>query len=545
MPDADPVLSRRMWMTVSAGCLTTVGFAAGTFNAFADESWTKTRQDVGKLVAAYQFEKAHLLISDFIKANPKIAPAYEQRAWVLLDWLDLRDDVVLPDLPLRRRFMSDPATGISNIDPPLEVRRMYLQERFYEKYAPPAELKSAEEDLAEFRRLTGRPTDGVAIEAFIAEFIGDLPRAKQLLAPRCADGKGSPREYLIYSRVLQAERDQAGALSAVEQALKSPETRNQAIPRKLNLLRATNRPKQAAELFDLWEQTSPNDVRFLFTRSSFSLDKTTPVKDLERLMAIMPNEAGFAYSLSARDIQLRKDTDACMTHLNQAVKLHPRSLLPYFARSCLKIKLGDAPGALADIDAAIKCSPYFDVSYQIRSRIHQKMDDAESARRDDLRRVWLRDLYQLAANCQAKPNNAEAAYLLGKHYARGEDWNRAMQSLATCLKYSPKHVEAMRQRVQIYLAVNRSDLALTHANRIIEIDSDPANYSLRGDIHALRKDWDAATNDYENARCLDDRLENALRQRAAWHKAAGRIEQATADLERAGSITNVSFEVPQ
>lgn len=545
MPGADPVMSRRLWMTVSAGCLTTAGFAISAVNTFADESWTKTRQDVSKLVAAYQFEKAHQLVSDYIKANPQVAPAYEQRAWVTLDWLDLRDDIALPDLPLRRRYMSDPATGVSAIDPPLEIRRLYLQERFNEKYAPPAELKSAEEDLAEFRRLTGRPADGVAIEAFIAEFIGDLPRAKQLLAPRCADGKGSPREYLILSRIQQAERDRAGSLSSVEQALKSPETRNQAIPRKLTLLRTTNRPQQAAELFELWEQTSPNDVRFLFTRSSYTLDKTVPIKDLERLMAIMPNEAGFFYSMSARDIQILKDTDACMGHLNQAVKLNPRSLLPYFARSCLKIKLGDAPGALADIDAAIKCSPYFDASYQIRSRIYQKMEDTEAARRDDLRRVWLRDLYQLAANCQAKPNNAEAAYLLGKHYARGEDWNRAMQSLAICLKHSPKHVEAMRQRVQIYLAVNRSDLALTHANKIIEIDGDPANYSLRGDIHALRKDWDAATNDYENARCLDDRLENALRQRAAWHKAAGRIEQATADLERAGSITSVSFEVPQ
>ncbi|HEY4262648.1 MAG TPA: hypothetical protein VGM98_20980, partial [Schlesneria sp.] len=255
-----------------------------------------------------------------------------------------------------------------------------------------------------------------------------------------------------------------------------------------------------------------------------------------------PKEAGIVYSLSVRDIQVRKDLEACMTHLNRAIELNPRSLMPHYARSCLKMRQSDAQGALADINMAIKCSPYFDMSYQIRSRIHQKLNNTEAARKDDLRRLWLKDLYQLAANSNAKPNDAEIAYKLGRHYARGEDWNHALQSLTACLKLSPKHVEAMRRRTQVYMTLNKLDLALADANKIIAVDSDFAHYSLRGDVHALRKDWDAATKDYENGRCLDERLEQALRQRAAWHKTAGRLEEATADLERAGNIVKVSFE---
>ena len=540
----DPVLSRRSWIVASAGCLTTVGLVAGAPSAFAEEGWAKIQQSVAASVAAAQFEKALQLVSDHIKAIPNFAPAYELRAWVKLDWLDLRDDVAMTDLPLRRRTLSDPATGLSNIDPPIEVRRQYLQDRFYEKYAAPAELKSVEEDLAEYRRLTGNRSSGQAIEAFIAEFVGDISRAKELVSTRCSDGTASPREYLTQYRILRAERDIIGALASVEHSQQSPDTRNQAAMHKLSLLRALNRTKQASDFFDSWEDTSQRDVRFLFTRASISLDPKTPIQDLERLVAMMPKEAGFAYSLSVRDVQLRKDMDACMTHLTQAIESNPRSLLPYYARSCLKLRQGDAQGALADANAAIKCSPYFDMSYQVRSRIQQKLNNTEAAHRDDLRRIWLRDLYQLAAKSKAKPNDPELAYSLGRHYARGEDWNRALQSLSACLKQSPKHIQAMRQRTQIYMTLNKVDLALSDANRVVELDTDPANYSLRGDVYAQRKDWDAAVNDYENARCLDDRLEQALRNRSAWHKAAGRLDEATADLERAGSIVRVSFESP-
>lgn len=540
----DPVLSRRSWIVASAGCLTSVGLVAAAPSAFAEEGWAKIQQGVAGSVAAAQFEKALQLVSDHIKANPNFAPAYELRAWVKLDWLDLRDDMALTDLPLRRRTISDPATGLSNIDPPIEVRRQYLQDRFYERYAAPVELKSVEEDLAQYRRLSGNHSSGQAIEAFIAEFVGDLGRAKELVSSRCTEGTASPRDYLTQCRIMRAERDVQGALAAVEQSLQSPETRNQAAMHKLSLLRALNRTKQASDFFDSWEDTSQRDVRFLFTRASISLDPKTPIQDLERLVSMMPREAGFAYSLSVRDVQIRKDMDACMTHLTQAIESNPRSLLPYYARSCLKLRQGDVQGALVDANAAIKCSPYFDMSYQVRSRIHQKLNNTEAAHRDDLRRIWLKDLYQLAANSKAKPNDPELAYSLGRHYARGEDWNRALQSLSACLKQSPKHIQAMRQRTQIYMTLNKVDLALADANRVVELDTDPANYSLRGDVHAQRKDWDAAVNDYENARCLDDRLEQALRNRAAWHKAAGRLDEATADLERAGSIVRVSFESP-
>ncbi len=544
LPGRAPVLSRRSWLAASAGCLTAVGFATHQTSAFADQGWEKTQQQVSGLVSAGQFEKALQLVSAQIKANPQFAPAYEQRAWVMLDWLDLRDEVALTDLPLRHRYVGDPATGLSNIDPPMEVRRQYLQERFFEKYAPPAELKAVEQDLAEYRQLTGNPADGLAIEAFLAEFIGDLKRAKELISARCANGRATPREYLIQCRILRNDRDLAGALAAADQALTSPEILNQASKQKHSLLRALNRTKPAADFFDAWQASSSRDVRFLLARSLSSPDQQAQIQDLERLVDMLPKEAGIAYSLSVRDIQVRKDLEACMTHLTRAIELNPRSLMPHYARCGLKMRQGDAQGALADINMAIKCSPYFDMSYQLRSRIQQKLNNTEAARKDDLRRLWLKDLYQLAANSSAKPNDAEIAYSLGRHYARGEDWNRALQSLSACLKQSPKHVQAMRQRTEIYMTLNKLDLALAEADKIIAVDPDFAHYSLRGDVHALRKDWDAATNDYENARCLDDRLEQSLRQRAAWHKAAGRLEEATADLERAGSIVKVSFETP-
>ncbi|HEY4258679.1 MAG TPA: hypothetical protein VGM98_00910, partial [Schlesneria sp.] len=287
-PGQAPMLSRRSWLAASAGCLTAVGFATHQTSAFADEGWEKTQQQVSGLVAACQFEKALQLVSAHIKANPGFAPAYEQRAWVMLDWLDLRDEVALTDLPLRHRYVSDPATGLSNIDPPVEVRRQYVQDLFFEKYAPPAELKTVERDLAEYRRLSGDPADGQAIEAFLAEFIGDLNRTKELISARCADGTATPREYLIQCRISRNERDLAGALAAADRALRSPETLNQASKQKYSLLRALNRTKQASEFFDEWQASSPRDARLLLARSLNSADQLAQIQDLERLISMMP-----------------------------------------------------------------------------------------------------------------------------------------------------------------------------------------------------------------------------------------------------------------
>ena len=143
--------------------------------------WKTTQQQSAALVSQCQFDQAIGVLSAFIKTNPKFAPAYEQRIWVVLDWLDLRDEFSLTDVPLRRRSFSDPATGLGNIDPPEEPRRIFLNDRWTENYVLPMEIKSVQQDLVECRRLAGKSFDERAIEAFLAEFTGNLDRAQELI----------------------------------------------------------------------------------------------------------------------------------------------------------------------------------------------------------------------------------------------------------------------------------------------------------------------------------------------------------------------------
>ncbi|MEI8380361.1 MAG: hypothetical protein WCJ09_09545 [Planctomycetota bacterium] len=506
--------------------------------------WKSTQQKANTLVAACQFEQAVELLTGFIKVNPQFAPAYEQRAWVTLDWLDLRDELSLTDIPLRQRSFSDPASGLGNIDPPVEARRILLNDRFIEKYIPPAELKSVQQDLAECRKLAGKTFDDRPIESFIAEYVGDLDRAQQLLGTRCKDGTAKPREYLTQMRLSRVRGDVRGGLAAAEAAWKYPETRNQAASRKINLLRSQNRNREASDFFNLWEDTSPRDVRFLNVRTAISLEKTQVFKDFAQLNSLAPGEASLYYALSVRDIQINNDGKSCLTHLSQAVECSPNSLIPYYARCYMKLKLGDLKGALADANSAIQCNPDFDLSYQARSRVLTKMGDSEAAHADDLRRVWLKQLYTLHAAYKAKPENPETSYELGRHYANGEDWNMAVRALTTSLKKAPKNVNARQARSQVFVAIGKLDQALADADAAIAAAPDPAGFALRGDIFARRQDWDKAVKDYERSKLLDDRMEQALRKRAAWHNAAGRVEQAKADLERAGQASQASFVVP-
>ena len=506
--------------------------------------WKSTQQKVNTLVTACQFEQAVGLLTEFIKSNPQFAPAYEQRAWVTLDWLDLRDELSLTDVPLRQRSFSDPATGLGNIDPPVEARRILLNDRFVEKYAPPKELKAVQQDLAECRKLGGKAFDDRAIESFIAEYIGDLDRAQQLLGTRCKDGTAKPREYLTQMRLSRTRGDIRGGLAAADEAWKYPETRNQAASRKISLLRSQNRNREASDFFDLWEDTSPRDVRFLNVRTAISLDKAHVFKDFAQLITLAPGEASLYYALSVRDIQINNDGKSCLTHLNQAVERSPNSLIPYYARCFVRLKQGDLKGALADANSAIQCNPDFDLSYQARSRVLNKMGDTDAAYADDRRRVWLKQLYNVHAAYKAKPENPETSYELGRHYANGEDWNMAIRSLTISLKKSPKNVKALLARSQALVAIGKLDQALADADAAIAVAPDPAGFSLRGDIFVRRQDWDKAVKDYERSKLLDDRMEQALRKRAAWHSAAGRVEQAKADLERAGQVSQASFVVP-
>ena len=334
------------------------------------------------------------------------------------------------------------------------------------------------------------------------------------------------------------------ALAAADEAWKYPETRNQAASRKISLLRSQNRNREASDFFDLWEDTSPRDVRFLNVRTAISLDKAHVFKDFAQLITLAPGEASLYYALSVRDIQINNDGKSCLTHLNQAVERSPNSLIPYYARCFVRLKQGDLKGALADANSAIQCNPDFDLSYQARSRVLNKMGDTDAAYADDRRRVWLKQLYNVHAAYKAKPENPETSYELGRHYANGEDWNMAIRSLTISLKNSPKNVKALLARSQAFVAIGKLDQALADADAAIAVAPDPAGFSLRGDIFVRRQDWDKAVKDYERSKLLDDRMEQALRKRAAWHSAAGRVEQAKADLERAGQVSQASFVVP-
>jgi tetratricopeptide (TPR) repeat protein len=344
--------------------------------------------------------------------------------------------------------------------------------------------------------------------------------------------------------MLRTLGDMDGALAAADVALKSQETRFQAASRKVNMLRVLKRTEDAAALVERWQKTGSRDPRLLFVRIGLAKDPEVILKDFQALSEMLPREPGFHFGLATRTMQMRKDVEASMIELDRAIEKGSRSLLPYYARCSLWVKKNDAKSALLDATTAVECNPYFNLSYELRSKVYAQLGDAQAAQRDERHAQWLLRLYDLHKKCRLNPENVEAGVALGDHYARGADWTPAVRVLSACLERDPKHANALRRRSQAYLTTGNLDAALADATALVAVSPEPGSYSVRGDVYAKRQDWDRAVQDYERAKSLDGRLEQALRKRAAWHTSKGRVEPAKADLERANQVSTAGFSTP-
>ncbi|MEI8383490.1 MAG: hypothetical protein WCJ09_25455 [Planctomycetota bacterium] len=448
----------------------------------SESSWQDIEKRVVSLSERCQYPEAIALVSEYVQTDPSNYPAIECRIWLTFDYLDLKDMLSFPGRPLRRRTISDPLEN-TIVPPELDAkyaganqaRRSFFEVRFHSTYVHPVELENARQDLGHLQKLRGIEPHDAVVEAFIAEFTGDLRLAEQLIQKNQTErGNGlSPREHLLMSRILQTDKNFDAAIEAAEKAMAHPSIRNQSAARKATLLGKSGRKDEAARFLDDWKQKNPTDPMAAYLRV-FLRDKfMTDEKELDECLHEMDSLDSLKELWAVRHYCVRfrwirqfskpGDIEKALSDVEAAIETDDQQYEPYFARSTLRYLQNEWEPAIQDVTKVIELTPYFDTAYGMRAAVYRRQGNYKQARIDESRAAWLKQLYSLHHKSALNETDPLAAYSLAQHLIKGKEWQWAALPLTQCLRCDPKYVNALRDRCEVYLQLGKLDLAMQDA----------------------------------------------------------------------------------
>jgi len=238
---------------------------------------------------------------------------------------------------------------------------------------------------------------------------------------------------------------------------------------------------------------------------------------------------GFAPAAAALGRLLaRKDPDAALAALSDAIQLDPRS--PALrSRAMLYLSLGQPKRAVADFDQLIANDGTDGIAYLNRGVAKAKLGDLADAIDDYTRSI------ELAPSTAAHIDRGDAY----AHLRREED---ALADFDTALEAEPHNVTALLGRANADYARKRLGASLDDYTRLIEVD--PKNalaFFKRGNIHLDLKEYRQAFSDYSMSLQLDPNQPAVLYNRSIAGQRLGRSDDVARDqrlakeLERAAA----------
>jgi tetratricopeptide (TPR) repeat protein len=182
--------------------------------------------------------------------------------------------------------------------------------------------------------------------------------------------------------------------------------------------------------------------------------------------------------------RLAGDLSAAMRDCNAALKLDPRHAGVLQVRAMVYSDQGDNDRALADIEKAIKWAPTDGLGYYLRGVIHFSNKEYDKTVDDETKAIAL------------TPADAKG-YL----------------------------AEAFTQRAAAYGVLKQYDQSLSDLNKSLALAEDPAAYSNRAILNALRGEYPRAISDGEKAVSMDPTFSNAYATLGAVYFETGQYEK--------------------
>ena len=264
-------------------------------------------------------------------------------------------------------------------------------------------------------------------------------------------------------------------------------------------------------------------------------DFETAVRDLDAALELDPEYHDAHNNRGLALMQLERFTEA-IEAFSTAIELKPEYSGSWNNRGLAQHRAGEHAAAIEDFSHAIEMQPEALKFWMHRSVAREASGDSSGAEEDLAHAVWLRKLAELTQSLRQSPSSAERWVARGRHYLEKDELDSALQDFDRAVILDVSCAGAYSGRAAIYLRQGDTERAVRECTRAIERAPYHEAYSLRGDAHFERGDYDQAIEDYVAARRLDGQVAQAYLKRSQEHEAAGEIEQASADLEQAISL---------
>ncbi len=242
----------------------------------------------------------------------------------------------------------------------------------------------------------------------------------------------------------------------------------------------------------------PRNRQLLFNMSLAQLDMEDYNGADSTFEALLDYYPGFdsGYLGRARLNLVRGDTVAAVEDIDTALSINRNAVNAYIMRADIAISRDqNLPGALADMDEAIKLQPRMVGLYINRAYLRYRSEDFFGAMAD----------FDYAI--QLDPLNYTALFNRGLLQMETGANDRALDDFNRVLQLNPNDLKAYYNRSLINVAKGLYPEAISDINKVIEAyPALPDSYYIRGDIYARMRDYDRSEADYQKARYLAKNL---------------------------------------
>lgn len=243
------------------------------------------------------------------------------------------------------------------------------------------------------------------------------------------------------------------------------------------------------------------------------------IKDLDAAAVIDPKNAEINAQL-CRAYYLKKDTTSALTYSNKALKIDGKNLDALNIRGKIKTDQKDIVGAIEDFTKAIKIDPNFVKPYINRALIYQDRKEFDKAISDYSAVIAADPKNELAYRLRSSvyyyykddtasaladinqalgitPKSVQSITLRGQIYIKQKAMDNAMSDLTAAVRLDPTYGLAWFYRANALYIAGRLDEALSDFTKAIEIRPDDysANYN-RGQIYRAQKKFDLAAAEF-------------------------------------------------
>jgi tetratricopeptide (TPR) repeat protein len=254
------------------------------------------------------------------------------------------------------------------------------------------------------------------------------------------------------------------------------------------------------------------------------------------------------------------DADGALADADEALRLRPQYLRAYLTRGNARIAKGDTAGALADFDHFIAVNPRYANAYLVRGELRQSRGDRRGAIADFTVALQLNsrlaeayfdrgNAYKAAGDLGAAiadygrfialhPASAGAYLARGNARQAGGDLRGAIADFTAALQLNPQLVDAHFNRGNARKAAGDLAGAVADYSAALELNPQLAGaYNNRGTTWREQGNLAAALADYDRALRVNPRYTMGYLSRAGARRANGDLAGAMADYAQALQLT--------